>query len=86
MFYVYMIYTNINNKIITYVGWTNNLHKRITIHNSGKGAKFTKGKKWKLLYKKRFVTKSKAMQYEYLLKKDRKKRNLLKNNYLNETI
>ena len=86
MFYVYMIYTNINNKIITYVGCTNNLYKRITLHNSGKGAKFTKGKKWKLLYKKRFVTKSKAMQYEYLLKKDRKKRNLLKNNYLNETI
>ncbi len=86
MFYVYMIYTNINNKIITYVGWTNNLQKRIILHNSGKGAKFTKGKKWKLLYKKRFVTKSKAMQYEYLLKKDRKKRKLLKNNYLNESI
>ena len=86
MFYVYMIYTNINNKIITYVGWTNNLHKRITIHNSGKGAKFTKGKKWKLLYKKRFVTKSKAMKYEYLLKKDRKKRKFIKNNYLNEGI
>ena len=86
MFYVYMIYTNINNKIITYVGWTNNLYKRITLHNSGKGAKFTKGKKWKLLYKKRFVTKSKAMKYEYLLKKDRKKRKFIKNNYLNEGI
>ena len=86
MFYVYMIYTNINNKIITYVGCTNNLYKRITLHNSGKGAKFTKGKKWKLLYKKRFVTKSKAMKYEYLLKKDRKKRKLIKNNYLNENI
>ena len=86
MFYVYMIYTNINNKIITYVGCTNNLYKRITLHNSGKGAKFTKGKKWKLLYKKRFVTKSKAMKYEYLLKKDRKKRKFIKNNYLNEGI
>ena len=31
-------------KPITYVGYTNNLKKRLDLHNSGKGAKFTRGK------------------------------------------
>ena len=39
-------------------------------HNSNKGAKATKGYKWELIFKKRFLTKSKAMSYEYLLKKN----------------
>ena len=58
----------------TYVGYTSNLSKRIELHNSNKGAKFTKGNKWKLIFKKRFYSKSKAMSYEYKLKHDRKKR------------
>ena len=32
-------------KPVTYVGYTNNLKKRIVLHNTGKGAKFTKGRK-----------------------------------------
>ena len=47
---------------------------RLLKHNSNKGAKATKGYKWKIIYKKKFLTKSKAMTYEYLLKNDRKKR------------
>ena len=58
----------------TYVGYTNNIDKRLLKHNSSKGAKSTKGLQWIILYKKRFFSKSKAMSYEYLLKKDRKKR------------
>jgi len=58
----------------TYVGYTKNLVNRLNKHNSNKGAKFTKGNKWKLIYKKKFLTKTKAMSYEYNLKKDRKKR------------
>ena len=75
---VYMIITKINNKIISYVGYTSNLFKRLKLHNSSKGAKFTKGKKWKLIYSKKFTSKNLAMKYEYLLKKDKKKRNLIK--------
>ena len=58
----------------TYVGYTVNLSSRLVKHNNNKGAKSTKGYKWVLIFKKRFLTKSKAMSYEYLLKKDRKRR------------
>ena len=77
-FYVYMILTKINDKYLTYVGYTKDLKKRLTLHNTSKGAKFTKGKKWKIIYSKKFNTKSKAMREEYLLKKNLKKRNLIK--------
>ena len=71
-FYVYIIKT-ISSKISkTYVGYTNNLIKRLNTHNSNKGAKSTKGHKWELIYKKKFISKSKAMSYEYKVKKNRK--------------
>ena len=47
---VYLIITSVKNKTISYVGYTNNIEKRLKLHNSSKGAKFTKGKKWKLIY------------------------------------
>jgi len=56
------------------VGYTSNLYNRINLHNKGKGAKFTRGKKWRLIFKKEFMSKGKAMSYEYLLKKNRIKR------------
>ena len=62
------------NKRLTYVGYTNNLKQRILLHNSNKGAKFTKGKKWKLIYSRKFISKTKAMSYEFLLKNDKLKR------------
>ena len=65
-----MILTKINNRFITYVGYTNDLPKRLALHNNSKGAKFTKGKKWKIIYKKKYLTKSSAMKDEYKLKKD----------------
>ena len=78
-FYVYIIKT-INSKINkTYVGYTNNLSKRILDHNNKKGAKATKGHSWKLIFKKKFYSKSKAMSYEYKIKKDR----LLRKNIIN---
>ena len=73
-YYVYMLRNISNNKKKTYVGYTNNLEKRLIRHNSNKGAKSTKGYKWELVFKKKFLLKSKAMSYEYKLKKDRKKR------------
>ena len=81
-FYVYLICSkNNNNRLISYVGYTKNLNKRIYLHNNSKGAKFTKGKKWILLYKKKFLFKNEAMKYEYSLKKDRVKREYLKKKY-----
>ena len=76
-FYVYIIGT-INPKPRTYVGLSNNIDKRIRAHNASKGAKYTRGSKWKLLYKEIFESKSDAMKREIVLKKDRKLRTQLR--------
>ena len=72
-------------KQVTYVGYTNNLKKRINLHNSGKGAKFTRGRKWVLIYKEKFKTKKEAISREYYIKKNRVLRNKLKNENFNIT-
>ena len=64
----------------TYVGYTNNLKLRLKKHNNGKGAKSTRGFKWKIIYKKKFYDKRLAMSFEYKLKNDKKKRKYLSNN------
>ena len=79
---VYMILSKINGRNISYVGYTKNLKKRLVLHNTSKGAKFTKGKMWKLVYSKKYLTKSLAMKEEYSLKKDKKRRNNLKLKYI----
>ena len=66
---------SIGVKPVTYVGYTKNLKNRIKLHNSGKGAKFTRGRKWKLIYKETVDTKSKAISKEYYIKKNRTFRN-----------
>ena len=81
-FYVYMILTKINGKYLSYVGYTKNLKKRLKLHNSSKGAKFTKGKKWIIIYSKRYNSKSLAMKNEYLLKKNYKRRIILKKKFI----
>ena len=77
-YYVYLIVSKIKKKTISYVGYTNNLKKRIKKHNSNKGAKFTKGKKWKLVYYEIYDSKIEAMKKEYSLKKNYNLRNKLK--------
>ena len=72
-------------KPVSYVGYTNNLKKRIKLHNSGKGAKFTRGRKWKLIYKEKFKSKSKAISREYYIKRNKTLRNKLKNEHFNCT-
>lgn len=80
-YFVYLIGCYKNNKLTTYVGYTKNLEKRINLHNEGRGAKFTKGRNWKIMYYEKYKTKSKALKREIHLKKNRKLRNLLKNKY-----
>jgi putative endonuclease len=82
-FFVYIIANITNKKTITYVGWTNNLKKRLKLHNSGKGAKFTRGRQWILIFKKKLLSKKDAMKFEYKLKKDRKIRKKIVTNFFN---
>ena len=77
--YIYLLHSIVKNKTISYVGYTNNIEKRLKLHNSGKGAKFTRGRIWKIIYFKYFKSKSKAMKEEYKLKKDRNLRNKIIN-------
>ena len=65
-------------KTVTYVGYTNNLEKRIKLHNTGKGAKFTRGRKWILIYKEKFKSKKEAISREYYIKNNRSLRNKIK--------
>ena len=76
-FYVYMLKSTSVGLNKTYVGYTKNIKNRLTKHNSNKGAKSTKGHKWILIFKKRFNTKNEAMSFEYKLKKNRKQRKLI---------
>jgi len=62
------------------------LKKRLKLHNSSKGAKFTKGNKWLLIYKKSYLSKRVAMRAEYKLKKNYNFRTKLKSNYLIASI
>ena len=81
-FYVYMLKSK-SIKPVTYVGHTNNLIQRIKMHNSGKGAKFTRGRKWILIYKEKLESKKEAISREYYIKNNRTLRNKIKNEHLN---
>ena len=69
-YYVYLIITKAKKKTISYVGYSNNVLKRLNVHNNSKGAKFTRGRFWRLIYKKKYESKSEAMREEYKLKKN----------------
>ena len=76
-YYVYML-KSLEEKTVTYVGYTSDIKKRIKLHNLGKGAKFTRGRKWKLIYKEKFNSKKEAISREYYIKKNRFLRNKIK--------
>ncbi len=61
----------------TYAGYSTDVEKRLIKHNSNIGAKSTRGYKWKIVYQKKFKTKSEAMSYEYKLKNDKILRNTI---------
>jgi putative endonuclease len=87
MHFVYLIITQNEHNIVSYVGYTNNLKKRLNLHNLSKGAKFTRGRKWRLIYSKKYPNKSIALKEEFKLKKDYKLRNIIKEKYIrNENI
>jgi len=69
---------SLGRETVTYVGYTNDLKKRINLHNNNKGAKFTRGRKWKLIYKEKLNSKKEAISREYYIKKNRTLRNKIK--------
>ena len=79
--FVYVIKSFKKSKLVTYVGYTNNLKKRLILHNRGKGAKFTRGRRWKIIYSEKYFTKKEALSREYYIKKNRKFRNFIKNKF-----
>ena len=81
-YFVYML-KSLGKESITYVGYTNDLRKRINLHNNNKGAKFTRGRKWKLIYKEKHSSKKEAISREYYIKNNRTLRNKIKNEYFN---
>ena len=82
VYYVYLILSKKLNKYRSYVGYTNNIEKRLHLHNNSKGAKFTRGNTWKLIYCIKYKDKITAMKEEHKLKKNYKMRNESKKQYL----
>jgi putative endonuclease len=69
---------SIEEKSVTYIGHTKDLKNRLKLHNAGKGAKFTRGRKWKLIYKEKFKSKKMAISREYFIKNNKKIRKKIK--------
>jgi putative endonuclease len=75
--FVYVLGCRQGSRTLTYVGWSNDVMKRLAKHNVGKGAKTTRGRAWQLLHSEWFPTKREAMSREWYLKRDRKFRKQL---------
>ena len=69
--YVYVLGCRTRTGHLTYVGWTSDLARRLKQHNSGKGARSTRGRVWTLLYSEACAGKRHAMSREWHLKRDR---------------
>ena len=60
-----------------YAGYTNDLQRRVRLHNEGKGAKYTRGRgPVKLIFSKPYPTKSVALKAEYAFKQLERKEKL----------
>jgi len=75
--FVYLLGCSDRHGVRTYVGWTNNIAKRLARHNAGRGARSTRGRVWRLLYVEYFDSRVDAMRREYFLKRARKLRKKL---------
>lgn len=75
MYYVYIL--NCKDDTL-YCGYTDDINKRLEVHNSGKGAKYTKSRlPVNLVYKEEFDSKVEAMKREYAIKQLTRKEKLL---------
>jgi putative endonuclease len=69
--FVYILGSSGSGGYRTYVGWTNDLERRLARHNAGTGARSTRGRVWMLLYAERHESREQAMSREWHLKRDR---------------
>jgi putative endonuclease len=83
--FVYILGSRRGADCRTYVGWTLDLDRRLLQHNSGAGAKSTRGRDWRLLYAECCATRGEAMSREFHLKRARKLRQELRAALLDET-
>lgn len=77
-FFVYVLASVVRGRTRTYVGWTNDLDARLDKHNTGRGAKATRGRAWILFYAERHKSRIGAMRREWALKHDRAFRTVLR--------
>ncbi len=75
--FVYVLGSEGKGGYRTYVGWTTDLNRRLGAHNSGTGARSTRGRGWVLLYAERYANRQQAMSREWHLKRDRQFRKSL---------
>mgnify|MGYP001415457387 CR=1 FL=1 len=80
-YYVYVLKNTSKSKLTTYVGYTKDLKTRLKLHNKGQGAKFTRGRIWKIMYFEKYSTKKEAISREYYIKKNRKIRDQIKKKF-----
>ena len=69
--FVYVLGSRTDKRHLTYVGWTNDIVRRLAKHNAGTGARTTRGRAWVLLHSEWFATKREAMSREWHLKRER---------------
>ena len=69
--FVYVLGSFHKGRYISYVGWTNDVARRLDQHNAGTGARSTRGRVWILLHTESFETRNEAMSREWYLKRDR---------------
>ena len=69
--FVYILGCAGKDRYWTYVGWTNDVERRVAQHNAGKGARSTRGRTWVLLHVEQHATRQEAMSREWHLKRDR---------------
>lgn len=84
MNYVYILRCKDNT---LYTGWTTDIEKRLKTHNSGNGAKYTRGRTPVVLeYYEIYESKKEATKREYVIKKfdKNKKEKLIKNFKIND--
>jgi putative endonuclease len=75
--FVYVLGSCGGGRRMTYVGWSNDIMRRLARHNAGTGARTTRGRAWVLLHSEWFPTRREAMSREWHLKRDRKFRKKL---------
>lgn len=75
----WFVYVLLNRAGLAYTGCTTDIERRLVQHNSGRGAKFTKGRGvWRVAHIETFDTRGQAQAREAAIKKDRKFKAALK--------